>query len=224
MSLSFIIPVYNEADSLVPLMTQISRLEHAGHEVIVVDGGSTDGSREQLGAVCQKIVSVGKGRARQMNAGVRQASADVMVFLHADTQLPEQADKLIESAIARRPWGRFDVSLSGHSHLLRIIESMMNLRSRLTGIATGDQCIFVRRDLFWQTGGYPDIPLMEDIAISKQLKKRARPACLKARVLTSSRRWQQQGVLRTVLLMWGLRLAYFFGISPQTLHRLYYRT
>ncbi|NOZ37647.1 MAG: glycosyltransferase family 2 protein, partial [Gammaproteobacteria bacterium] len=166
----------------------------------------------------------GSGRARQMNAGAEQARGDVLLFLHADTRLPENADMLIREALeAGRVWGRFDVRLSGQAWLLRVIETLMNWRSCLTGIATGDQAMFVLHDAFVHLGGFADIPLMEDIELSHRLKKISAPCCLHSRVITSSRRWETRGILRTVLLMWGLRLAWFFGVSATRLQRIYYR-
>ncbi len=171
------------------------------------------------------VVTAPRGRARQMNAGAQKASGDVLLFLHADTRLPEHADKKIVSELLtkRNQWGRFDVRLSGNAFLLRVIEWLMNWRSRLTGIATGDQAIFVRRDTFYSIGQYPDIDLMEDIELSRLLKQRGKPLCLSQCVVTSSRRWEHRGILRTILLMWRMRLAYFFGIDPQRLARDYQR-
>ncbi|MEI2783937.1 MAG: TIGR04283 family arsenosugar biosynthesis glycosyltransferase [Candidatus Competibacter sp.] len=161
-----------------------------------------------------------------MNAGARQANGDILWFLHADSLPPPDALSLIRAALAgrERGWGRFDVRLSGRRPSLRMVEFSMNLRSRLTGIATGDQGIFVRRDLFERIGGYPPIALMEDIALSRTLKRYGRPVCLRQRVLTSSRRWERDGIARTVLLMWRLRLAYFLGADPDRLARIYYRS
>lgn len=223
MQLSFIIPVYNEVKNLEPLIAEINVLEMAGHEVIVVDGGSQDATLTTLQAVGKKVISSAQGRARQMNAGASLAVGEVLVFLHADTTLPVDAAALIVRAIQQRPWGRFNVVLSGEALIYRVIAAMMNLRSCLTGIATGDQCIFITRQLFETVGGYQAIPLMEDIYLSKSLKKFSRPFCIKSRVVTSSRRWQQHGVVQTILLMWFLRLAYYLGVSPQRLHNLYYK-
>lgn len=222
MQLSFIIPVYNEADNIEQLSSQIRRLEAAGHEVIVVDGGSQDSTATELKNICEGLIVSGKGRAQQMNAGARQANGEVLVFLHADTSLPTQVVELIGNAISVSPWGRFDVRLAGKKRIFRLIEKMMNLRSCVTGIATGDQCIFVNKALFDQVEGYPEIPLMEDVAISRKLKKVARPFCIHDRVITSSRRWESNGIIRTVVLMWVLRLAYFFRVSPHRLYQLYY--
>ena len=222
MRLSFVIPVYNEAKNLRQLTGEISRLEKAGHEVIIVDGGSQDATLRTLQSVAKKVISSAKGRATQMNAGASQAVGDVLVFLHADTILPVGAPEFIRHAIQQRPWGRFNVALSGQAFIYRFIAAMMNLRSSLTGIATGDQCIFVTRQLFDAIGGYQAIPLMEDICLSQSLKRVSRPFCLTTKVITSSRRWEKNGTFRTILVMWSLRLAFFVGVSPTKLHKIYY--
>jgi len=153
-----------------------------------------------------------------MNAGAAACPADVLLFLHADTVLPDDADVLVARALAgRRAWGRFDVRIDSPRRLLRVVAAMMNLRSRWSGIATGDQALFVRHELFERVGGFPELPLMEDVAISRRLKRHGRPACLRARVTTSARRWERHGVWRTILLMWRLRAAYFFGADPRAL-------
>ena len=188
--------------------------------MIVADGGSEDATRELAAGLCDRIVVAPRGRASQMNAGARCASGEALVFLHADTRLPARADELISNALKSRLWGRFDVAIEGRQRLLAIVACAMNLRSRLTGIATGDQAIFVRRDAF---AGFPEIALMEDIAFSKAMKRRGPPACLRARVATSGRRWERRGVLRTIVLMWRLRLMYFLGARPEDLARLYRR-
>jgi rSAM/selenodomain-associated transferase 2 len=158
-----------------------------------------------------------------MNAGAEKASGDVLLFLHADTRLPADADHVVLNGLerSRRVWGRFNVEIEGRSPLLRVIAGVMNLRSRLTGVATGDQAIFARRDAFQAAGGFPAIPLMEDIELCKRLKRLSRPLCLRERVITSGRRWEKHGVLNTIVLMWRLRLAYFFGADPKELARLY---
>ena len=153
-----------------------------------------------------------------MNAGARAASGHALVFLHADTRLPPNADRALAAALERAAWGRFDVRIEGHHPLLGLVAFAMNLRSRLTGIATGDQAIFVRREAF---DGFPELPLMEDVAFSKAMKRRGRPACLREQVTTSGRRWERGGVLRTIFLMWRLRLLYWLGVPPQRLARDY---
>ena len=216
--LSVIVPVLNEAADIREALEALAPLRARGHEVIVVDGGSDDGSASLAAPACDRLLDSGRGRALQMNAGARAAKGDALVFLHADTRLPERADELILAALARASWGRFDVRIASRRPLLVLVGCAMNLRSRLTGIATGDQAIFVRRDAF---PGFPDIPLMEDIALSRLLKRRGPPACLRARVTTSARRWEARGVLRTIFLMWRLRLLYALGATPQRLARDY---
>jgi rSAM/selenodomain-associated transferase 2 len=183
-----------------------------------VDGGSSDGTPELAAALCDHLLRSEKGRARQMNAGARIARGDALLFLHADTRLPANADQVILAALAGAAWGRFDVRIDGRHPLLRVVACAMNLRSRITGIATGDQAIFVRHDAF---AGFPDVPLMEDVAFSQAMKRRGRPACLREQVVTSGRRWERAGVLRTIALMWRLRLLYSLGVSPERLARDY---
>lgn len=182
--------------------------------MIVVDGGSADGTAELARGLCDRVIVAPRGRALQMNAGAREASGEMLLFLHADTRLPE------DFSLGDHVWGRFDVRIEGRHPLLKVVAWSMNLRSRLTGIATGDQAIFVRRDAF---PGFPELPLMEDVAFSRRMKRRARPACLRAKVVTSGRRWESRGVLRTIIRMWHLRLLYFFGIPAEDLARRYER-
>jgi rSAM/selenodomain-associated transferase 2 len=221
--ISIIIPVLNEAKGITRTLSALQPLRAKGHEVIVVDGGSDDTTAPLSQALSDQVISSPRGRARQMNAGARVARGDLFVFLHADTQLPEEADTRIMGRLERdrKDWGHFDVTLSGSHPLLPLIGCLMNWRARLTGIATGDQTTFVRRDLFEKVGGFPEIELMEDIAFSKLLKKHGSPLCLKESVKTSSRRWEKNGILRTVLLMWRLRLMYFLGLSPKRLAQIY---
>jgi len=218
MKLSIIVPTLNEAREIRAALDALAPLRARGHEVIVADGGSEDGTPRLAAGLCDRVVAGARGRALQMNAGARAASGDALVFLHADTRLPPHADELIGSALRFSCWGRFDVAIDGRHPALMVVGRAMSLRSRLTGIATGDQAIFVRRDAF---EGFPEIPLMEDIAFSKAMKRHGAPACLRARVSTSARRWESRGVLRTVLLMWRLRLLYFLGARPERLARLY---
>lgn len=216
--LSLILPVLNEAATLTAQLAALQPLRARGAEVLVVDGGSADGTAELAQAVVDRLLASPAGRALQMNAGASVSQGQFLLFLHADTTLPPAADELIrQAAAAGAAWGRFDVRIDGRQRLLRVVERMMNWRSRLTGVATGDQAIFVRRDLFCAVGGYPELPLMEDIALSKRLRQIAPPACLRERVLTSGRRWEKHGVLRTILLMWRLRASYFLGADPQGL-------
>lgn len=223
MRISIIIPVLNEAPLIVQTLLGLQTLRAAGHEVIVVDGGSKDGSVALSQPFADRVICADRGRSRQMNAGAKIAKGDILLFLHADTFLPKSSAQSIIDGLKRqgRRWGRFDVRLSGRHYFLRIIEHLMNLRSRFIGIATGDQAIFVRRRLFEAMGGFPDIDLMEDIALSRILKRYGRPLCLRQRVVTSSRRWGEKGVLRTILQMWRLRLAYALGADPKRLTRLY---
>ncbi|MCD6042497.1 MAG: glycosyl transferase [Burkholderiales bacterium] len=218
--LSVIVPALNEAPGIGAALQALAPLRARGHEVIVVDGGSEDRTREIAAPLCDRLVVAQRGRAVQMNAGARAARGDALVFLHADTRLPEDAEEEIAGCLERHLWGRFDVAIEGRHRLLPVIARAMNLRSRLTGIATGDQAIFVRREAF---AGFPDIALMEDVAFSTAMKRRGPPACLRSRVLTSGRRWESRGVLRTVALMWRLRLLYFLGARPEALARRYER-
>jgi len=189
----------------------------------VVDGGSHDATIQRARLRADHVLKAPRGRALQMNAGAEAAHGDVLLFLHADTRLPDAADHLVLDGLARsgRVWGRFDVTIAGGSPLLAVITWFMNLRSRLTGIATGDQAIFVQREVFRSVGGFPAIALMEDVAFSKRLKRVGRPLTLPQRAVTSARRWETHGVLSTILLMWRLRLAYFFGADPDTLAKRY---
>jgi rSAM/selenodomain-associated transferase 2 len=221
--LSVIVPVLNEAPVLPELLTQLSRLAREDAEIIIVDGGSTDGTAESAERAGFRVLRAARGRARQMNAGAAVASAQLLLFLHADTQLPDEAVNLIAQALAggRRAWGRFDVRIRGHAFMLRVVSFMMNLRSRLTGIATGDQALFIKRRAFDEVGGYPDQPLMEDIEISRRLLALSRPACIARCAAPSGRRWEANGIWRTIVLMWRLRWDYWRGIPVQQLAKIY---
>jgi rSAM/selenodomain-associated transferase 2 len=221
--LSVVVPALREGSRIGRGLALLAPLRARGCEVIVVDGGSGDGTLETAAPLADQVLVAGPGRALQMNAGAARARGDVLLFLHADCELPPDADRLVVQGLAdsRRAWGRFDVRLSGAHPLLRTVERAMNLRSRLTGICTGDQGIFVRREAFRRIGGFPPIPLMEDIALSRTLKRVGPPLCLAAPILASSRRWERDGVLRTVLLMWRLRLLYFLGADPARLASVY---
>jgi len=224
MKISIIMPVLNEAPAIAQTLLALQPLREAGNEVIVVDGGSHDDTITVANPYADKIIQGPRGRSRQMNAGAKLASNEILLFLHGDTFLPGRADRLIIEGMKRgeRKWGYFDVILSGKYPLLRVIEILMNWRSRLSHIATGDQAIFVKRELFEVIGGFREIDLMEDIALSKMLKKHGRPLCLYQRVLTSSRRWEEKGLFQTIFLMWFLRLAYFCRVDPKRLAKLYY--
>lgn len=221
-NLSIVMPVLDEAPQIVERLQALRALRAKGAELIVVDGGSVDGTAQLADALADRVLVSPRGRAAQMNAGAAASQGRVLLFLHADTTLPDTALQVVATAIDNgASWGRFDVHIDGGHPLLRIVECMMNRRSRLTGIATGDQAIFVRRDVFEGAGGYPDLPLMEDIALCSALKRMAPPACLHEVVVTSARRWEKHGVLRTILLMWRLRAAFFFGADPQYLAQRY---
>jgi rSAM/selenodomain-associated transferase 2 len=199
----------------------LAPLQARGAEVIVADGGSSDDTAQLALPLADRVITAPHGRGAPMNAGAALGKGDVLLFLHADTTLPENADRLIASALTERSWGRFDIRIAGRHPLLVVIARMINWRSRLTGIATGDQAIFVSREAFLAVGGFADLPLMEDIAISRRLRRLCRPFCIAAPAVTSGRRWEQNGVLRTILLMWRLRLSYYFGVEPALLARHY---
>ena len=221
-ALSIVVPVLDEAAGIVAMLRSLAPLRTRGAEVIVVDGGSRDGTPDLAAPLADLVVTSARGRARQMNAGAVRAAADVLLFLHADTRLPAAADEFIAAALrAGAGWGRFDVRIDGRAWMLRVVAACMNQRSRLTGIATGDQALFVRRALFQQVGGYPDQPLMEDVELSRRLRRVAPPACLRETVVTSGRRWESRGVWRTIVLMWWLRWRYWRGVSPDRLARAY---
>lgn len=219
--LSIVIPVLDEAAGIDAALAPLQALRERGVEVVVVDGGSADDTVARATPLADRVLAASRGRASQMNAGAAAARGDALLFLHADTRLPEGADALVARALAGRAWGRFDVRIDGASALLPLVAMMMNLRSRLSGIATGDQAMFMRRDAFEAASRFPAIPLMEDIELSARLKLVSRPACLREAVTTSGRRWDRDGALRTILLMWSLRLRYFFGASPEALARAY---
>lgn len=217
-ALCIVVPVLDEAGGLADRLRALQPLRERGARVIVVDGGSRDNTLEVAREHADLAFLAPRGRGAQMNAGAAACPADSLLFLHADTQLPLDADALVEGALrGRSGWGRFDVRIDSRRLSLRLVATAMNLRSRWTGIATGDQALFVRHDLFRAIGGFPDIPLMEDIALSRSLRRQGRPACLRERVTTSARRWERHGVLRTILLMWRLRAAYFLGADPARL-------
>lgn len=223
MKLSIIIPVLNEAGRIAVALIALQPLRERGVEILVVDGGSTDGTAEIAKRGADHVMTAPRGRASQQNAGAQDALGDVFLFLHSDTQLPLDADTLIDEAIGKNnaQWGRFDVRFDTNQTMLRVVAMMMNARSRLTGIATGDQCLFVRRDAFAAAGGFPAMALMEDVALSALLRQQSAPACLRNKVTTSARRWQNGGVWRTIFLMWWLRTAFALGVSPARLARWY---
>ena len=220
--ISIIIPVYNEEKTISSCLQSLITWRKQGCEIIFVDGGSDDNTFELAGQYGDHVYMTGKGRAVQMNEGARHAKGEFLLFLHSDTVLPAATDKLIQLIISdKNRWGRFDVTLSGESKAYRVLEFFINIRSRITGISTGDQGMFMHKSLFEHANGFPEIPLMEDITLSRILLKNSRPVCLKERVITSSRRWENNGIIKTILLMWYLRAAYFFGVKPEQLARLY---
>lgn len=222
MKLSIIIPVLNEEANIECVLGSLSVLRGEGVQVVVVDGGSADRTAELAAPLADLLLHSACGRALQMNAGAQAASGEVLLFLHADTVLPDNAHVLVSDALGLgRSWGRFDVAITGKAFMLNVVAWLMNRRSRLTGIATGDQAIFVRRDAFFAVGGFPSQPLMEDIELSARLRRHSRPACLRERVRTSGRRWEQKGVWRTIFLMWRLRFLYWLGSEPEKLAKAY---
>jgi rSAM/selenodomain-associated transferase 2 len=224
MQISIIIPTLNEADVIIGILQSLQSLRAKGHEVIVVDGGSSDRTVSLAQPFVDLVLMAQRGRGAQMNAGAWIAKGKVLLFLHADTRLPSDAEDLIVTGLLRSncQWGHFNAHLSGNSAWFRIIEWSMNWRSRLTGIVTGDQVLFAQREAFTAAGGFPEIPLMEDITLSRRLKRFGWPLCLNSSVVTSSRYWEKRGIVRTILLMWFLRLAYFLGVSPECLAQVYY--
>jgi rSAM/selenodomain-associated transferase 2 len=213
----------NERQVLPRLLEHLQPIRREGCQVLIIDGGSEDGSAELARRAGLVVAGSIPGRACQLNAGARLASGELLLFLHADTRLPAGADALVREALANEvnTWGFFQVRIEGRSPWLHLVAFLMNLRSRLTGIATGDQAIFVRRSVFERVGGFPEQPLMEDIELSKRLKRTARPVCVGPHATTSGRRWESRGVLRTIVLMWALRLAYWLGARPESLARRY---
>ena len=221
MFISIIIPTLNEEAAIKNLLQQLQVYRQHGHEVIVVDGGSNDETISISKPLSDKVISSNAGRALQMNNGAALAKNEILWFLHADTLIPDTAIESIQKALNKSDWGRFNIKLSGSHFLFRVIETMINLRSCLVGVATGDQGIFVKRETFNSVGGYLEIPLMEDVALSKMLKKLTKPVCIKETLTTSSRRWENNGILKTILLMWRLRLLFWLGVSPTKLSSQY---
>ncbi len=222
--LSIVIPALDEAAGIGATLAALQPLRAAGHEVIVVDGGSRDGTPAAAQPLADRVLAAPRGRASQMNAGADRAVGEILLFLHADTRLPPGADRAVLDGLAASGarWGRFDVRIEGRSPLLALVAWLMNRRSRLTGIATGDQAMFVTREAFATVGGFPALALMEDVELSTRLRRVSPPLCLGDRVVTSGRRWESRGVFRTIVLMWWLRLRYFLGASPERLRRIYY--
>lgn len=216
---SVVVPVLEERAQLDALVAQLAELRQQGAEVIVVDGGSNDGSVDGLRQNGFTVLPSEKGRAVQMHTGARAAQGEVLLFLHADTRLPADALQLVQEALSttNHVWGRFDVRIDGTPWMLKVVARMMNWRSRWSGIGTGDQAMFVTQQAYQQVGGFPQQPLMEDVELSKRLKAISRPLCLRAKVRTSGRRWERYGVWRTIWLMWKLRWLYWRGVSAEEL-------
>ena len=221
-TLAIVMPVLNEGATLAARLTALNDLRARGVQIVVADGGSLDDSVAISQAHADCVLTAAAGRASQMNAGAGACKSDLLLFLHADTVLPERADDLVREALAgRNVWGRFDVRFDSERKLMRTVASAMNRRSRLTAICTGDQAMFMRRTAFDAAGGFPPLALMEDIELSRRLKRLSRPACLHAQVVTSARRWEKHGAWRTIALMWWLRAAYFVGVDPVKLQHWY---
>jgi rSAM/selenodomain-associated transferase 2 len=222
-AVSIVVPTLDEADVVLAALQHLRRIATPDIEIIVVDGGSRDATLERARELAHRVEVAPRGRAIQMNAGAALARGDLLVFLHADTRLSEAALAALRRIDARATevWGRFDVVIDSRHRLLRLVAALMNLRSRLTGIATGDQAIFVTRRTFERIGGFPQLPLMEDVALCARLRRISRPLCARERVVTSARRWEHDGALRTILLMWSLRLAFRLGADPAALARVY---
>ena len=223
-TISVVLPVRNEAGLIREQLQRLQCYRAKGHEVIVIDGGSVDATVEQTEGLVDRCEVSAAGRSNQMNHGASDAKGDILLFLHADTELPINADECICTALTAQDsrWGWFDIKLSKPQLAFRVVATMMNLRARLTSVSTGDQALFVERGLFQEVGGFPPLALMEDIAISKVLRRRGSPARPVGLVTTSSRRWEEKGLILTILLMWRLRFLYFFGVKPQRLRDMYY--
>ena len=223
-TISLVLPVRNEARLIREQLQRLQCYRAKGHEVIVIDGGSVDATVEQTKGLVDRCEVSAAGRSNQMNHGASEAKGDILLFLHADTELPINADERICNALTAQDsrWGWFDIKLSKPQLAFRVVATMMNLRARLTSVSTGDQALFVERELFQEVGGFPPLALMEDIAISKVLRRRGSPARPVGLVTTSSRRWEENGLISTILLMWRLRFLYFIGVKPQKLREIYY--
>lgn len=225
MKIAIVVPVFNESLVLPRLISDLAKLKggaSSDFELVFVDGGSTDNTAALIQAAGLHVLNSPKGRAWQMNTGATQTTGDVLLFLHADTQLPQNAIKTIAACLVGGIcWGRFDVRITGKPWMLAVVSRMMNWRSRLTGIATGDQAMFMTRSAYQAIGGFPELALMEDIEASRRLRQLSRPACIVSPVITSGRRWEARGVWTTIFLMWRLRWAYWRGENPQKLGELY---
>ena len=219
--ISIIIPTLNEGAGISLFLERLQSLRPYC-ELILVDGGSEDNTIELAEPHVDKVIKSSQGRAVQMNVGAATATAPIVLFLHADTQLPDDTLEQIHFAIEQGyVWGRFDVILTGNHSMLAVVAWLMNIRSRWTGIATGDQAIFVKKTVFDRINGFANIALMEDIDLSTRLKRHGKPYCIKSKVMTSGRRWIQFGIFKTIVLMWWLRLRYFLGAKPEHLEQSY---
>ena len=224
MKISIIIPILNEASRIPQLTEELKKLDQRSCEIIIVDGGSKDNSVEIAEHAGFKVEKTICGRAHQMNTGAIFATGSVLLFLHADTQIPENVDLLVKKIFSDNPsfcWGYFRVRISGYSKVLLIVGFMMNLRAYLTSIVTGDQVIFVKKKNFFKVGCFPEQLLMEDIELAKKLRGLSPPGCINDHVITSGRRWELHGVWRTIFLMWRLRWDYWRGIPPDKLAEKY---
>ena len=229
MRLSIVIPALNESNNIVATLVPLQAMRSRGVEIILVDGGSIDGTTQIAAQLVDHVIdsaAADRGRARQMNAGAKTANGNALLFLHADSVLPPDADQLILNGLqsTSRTWGRFDVTIEGRHFFLPVVSWFMNQRSKLTGVATGDQGLFMTREAFIAAGGFANIPLMEDVAMCVLLKKSSAPICLRQKITTSGRRWEKYGVWHTILLIWRIRLAYFCGADPAELHRAYHES
>jgi rSAM/selenodomain-associated transferase 2 len=224
MAISVVVPMLNEERTIAATLLALTQLKP--HELILVDGGSSDGTPTICRQFNVEVLTAPRGRAAQMNYGARRATGNVLLFLHADTRLPPTAFDDIRDALGdpRFVGGRFDIQLDGDHWMLRVIGAMISLRSRLSKVGTGDQGIFVRREVFQRMGGFPEIPLMEDIALCRALKRLGEVACLRSKVITSARRWESDGVWRTIFRMWMLKSLYLMGVSPVRLKKFYVDT
>lgn len=220
-ALSIIVPVLDEAEHIVRLLDELASWRRAGDEVIVVDGGSADDTAARARALADAVIAAPRGRARQQNAGAAVARADILWFVHADSAVTAVSRAELLAAAATSSWGRCAVRIDDRAPIFRLIETMMNFRTRLTSVVTGDHGIFVRRALYDAVGGIPDLALMEDVEFSRRLARHAPVRCLRGTIATSARRWRRHGIVRTVLLMWALRLAWFVGVPATRLARVY---
>lgn len=225
-TLSVIIPSLNEVDSLRSNLQRLQVLRSCGHEIILIEAGECNLNLDEKAEFCDLVLQSERGRAKQMNLGAKFASGQWLLFLHADTNLPANFESIISKPLSNRSflWGWFDVSFDASGLIYAVIAKLMNVRARLTSVSTGDQTLVVDRKLFWELKGFADIPIMEDIELTSRLRRHAKPLMISGSVTTSARRWQKEGVLRTILLMWSLRFLYFIGVSPRKLVNCYYKS